>query len=492
MQAFDIFRDIAERTGGDIYVGVVGPVRTGKSTFIKRFMELLVLPNIQNPYDRDRAKDALPQAGGGRTITTTEPKFIPDDGVEIVLKENIALRVRMVDCVGFGVDGAIGYLEEDVPRMVLTPWFDHEIPFEEAAEVGTRKVISDHCTLGVVVTTDGSIINIPRDSYVDAERRVVQELKAIGKPFVIVLNTVDPLAQETAELAARMEEEYDVSCVPLDCLNMSVQDIELVLEQVLYEFPVQQMNVDTPAWIRQLPEGHAVRSEFERGIQECVDQVKRVRDVERAVEFLKATPLVGEVALVRMDMGTGTAQLKADVKEEVFYGVVAEIADRPIGDKADILNTVREYSSAKAEYDKISTALEESKQIGYGIVTPTLSDMVFEEPELIRQGPRFGVRLRAKAPSYHIIRVDVASEVTPIIGSEKQCQELVSYLLDQFEDDPKKIWKSDVFGKPLSELVREGIQNKVLRMPEHAQVKLQETLEKVVNEGGGGLICIIM
>lgn len=492
MQAFDIFRDIAERTGGDIYVGVVGPVRTGKSSFIKRFIELLVLPNIQNPYDRDRAKDALPQAGAGRTITTTEPKFIPDDGVEIVLKDNIALRVRMVDCVGFGVDGAIGYLEEDVPRMVLTPWFDHEIPFEEAAEVGTRKVISDHCTLGVVVTTDGSIINIPRDSYVDAERRVVQELKAIGKPFVIVLNTVDPLAKETAELAARMEEEYDVSCVPLDCLNMSVQDIELVLEQVLYEFPVQQMNVDTPAWIRQLPEGHAVRNEFERGIQECVDQVKRVRDVEKAVESLKMRPLVGEVALVRMDMGTGTAQLKVDVKEEVFYGVLAEITNRPIANKADILNTVREYSSAKAEYDKISTALEESKQIGYGIVTPTLSDMVFEEPELIRQGPRFGVRLRAKAPSYHIIRVDVASEVTPIIGSEKQCQELVSYLLDQFEDDPKKIWRSDVFGKPLSDLVREGIQNKVLRMPEHAQVKLQETLEKVVNEGGGGLICIIM
>lgn len=492
MQAFDIFRDIAERTGGDIYVGVVGPVRTGKSTFIKRFMELLVLPNIQNPYDRDRAKDALPQAGAGRTITTTEPKFIPDDGVEIVLKDNIALRVRMVDCVGFGVDGAIGYLEEDVPRMVLTPWFDHEIPFEEAAEVGTRKVISDHCTLGVVVTTDGSIINIPRDSYVDAERRVVQELKAIGKPFVIVLNTVDPLAKETAEVASRMEEEYDVACVPLDCLNMSVQDIELVLEQVLYEFPVQQMNVDTPAWIRQLPEGHAVRNEFERGIQGCIDQVKRVRDVEKAVESLKTRPLVGEVALVRMDMGTGTAQLKVDVKEEVFYGVLAEITNRPIANKADILNTVREYSSAKAEYDKISTALEESKQIGYGIVTPTLSDMVFEEPELIRQGPRFGVRLRAKAPSYHIIRVDVASEVTPIIGSEKQCQELVSYLLDQFEDDPKKIWRSDVFGKPLSDLVREGIQNKVLRMPEHAQVKLQETLEKVVNEGGGGLICIIM
>ncbi|MEW6244743.1 MAG: stage IV sporulation protein A [Bacillota bacterium] len=492
MEKFDIFRDIAERTGGDIYVGVVGPVRTGKSTFIKKFMELLVLPNIADENERERAKDALPQSGAGRTVMTTEPKFVPDEGVKITIKDNITLRVRMVDCVGYTVEGALGYEDGAGPRMVITPWFDYEVPFEEAAELGTRKVIADHSTLGLVITTDGSITEIPREKYVEPEERVISELKEIGKPFVIVLNSTHPFAEETMSLAGDLEEKYDVSVIPVDCHQFTQDDIALILEQALYEFPVKEVDINLPDWVEALDATHWLRAGMEKVVSAAISQVERLKDVEKAVDSLGKNEFVAEVSLKNMEMGTGRARMAINIKDEIFFDVLTELTGLGMKSRADILKHTKELARAKTEYDKIASALEEVKEFGYGVVPPTMADMIFEEPELIRQGNRFGVRLSARAPSLHFLRADIETEVTPIMGTEKQCEELVKYLVEQFEDDPKKIWNSDIFGKPLYDLVKEGIQNKLMRMPENAQLKLQETVERIVNEGSGGLICIIL
>lgn len=492
MEKFDIFKDIAERTGGDIYIGVVGPVRTGKSTFIKRFMDLLVIPNIADPHERQRAIDALPQAAAGKTIMTTEPKFIPDDGIEITVRENLKLRVRMVDCVGYTVEGALGYQEESGPRMVMTPWFPNEIPFQEAAEVGTRKVISEHSTLGLVITTDGSITDIPRAGYIQAEERVVAELKELGKPFIVILNSTKPMAQETLALAAQLETAYDVSVVPLNCADLTVEDINLVLEQVLYEFPVKEVNINLPKWIEEIEPHHWLRVKFEQAIHEAASNVRRLRDVDRILQRLSGHELVDKVALTTMDMGSGVARIELTAKESLFLDFLEEMSGYTLEDKRDVIRMMKELVVAKREYDRFETAIREVNEVGYGLVAPGVNDLVFEEPELIRQGGRFGVKLKAKAPSYHLIRADVEAEVTPIIGTEKQTEELVKYLMEQFEDDPNKIWQSNLFGKPLSDLMREGITNKLHRMPANAQTRLQETIQRIVNEGSGGLICIII
>lgn len=492
MEKFDIFRDIAERTGGDIYIGVVGPVRTGKSTLIKNFMELLVLPNIQDPNDRERTKDALPQSGTGRTITTTEPKFIPDESVEITIKDNILLRVRMVDCVGYAVEGAVGYAEGDQARMVHTPWFTEPIPFEEAAETGTRKVISDHSTLGVVVTTDGSITDLPRAAYVAAEERVVGELKELGKPFAVVLNTLKPYAPETAELANRLEEQHDVPVLPVNCAELSLEDIYLILEQVLYEFPVREVVINPPAWVEELDADFWLRAAFRETVERVAKSIRRLRDIDAAMEALEQDEQVREATLQQMDLGTGLATIRLAAQDGLFYRVLSELSGREVAAEEDLLRLWREMVRAKREYDKVEDALRDVRSSGYGMVPPSLEEMIFEEPELIKQGNRFGVRLEASAPSIHMIRADIQTEVTPVIGTERQCEELMGYLLDRFEDDPKKLWQSDLFGKPLSDLVREGIQNKLFQMPENAQQKLQETLQRIINEGSGGLICIII
>lgn len=492
VEGFDIFKDIAERTGGDIYVGVFGPVRTGKSTFIKRFMELLVLPNILNPHERERAKDALPQSGAGRTVMTTEPKFVPDEGVEVRIRDTLTFRVRMVDCVGFTIPGALGYEEGDTPRMVLTPWFDHEIPFEEAAEVGTRKVISEHSTVGIAVFTDGTVTDIPRDDYTEAEDRVVAELKNVGKPFIILLNSRYPYGSKAAALASELEEKYDISVIPVNCQEMTLEDIQLIFEQLLYEFPVKELNVDVPDWVEELESVHWLRERFDEAVDLSLKDVKRVKDVDRAVARLREYDFIGVVNVERVDMGVGTVNIAVRATDEAFYRVIEEVSGYSVENAADLLRHVKEMAKAKKEYDKIREPLEEVRETGYAVISPTVQDMIFEEPELLRQGNRFGVKLRAKAPSIHLIRADVASEVTPLMGTEKQCEELVNYLLEQFEDNPKKIWQSDIFGKSLHELVTEGVQNKLYRMPENAQQKLQETVERIVNEGSGGLICIII
>lgn len=492
MEKFDILHDIAERTGGDIYLGVVGPVRTGKSTFIKRFMELLVLPNIVEFHERERAQDELPQSAAGRTIMTTEPKFIPSEAVEISVREGIDMRVRLVDCVGYAVPGALGFEETDGPRMVRTPWFDEEIPFQEAAEIGTRKVITDHSTIGIVVVTDGSITEIGRENYVEAEERVIFELKELNKPFLILVNSVHPYAPETLALAETMAEKYNVAVIPVNATTMDHDDLMRILQQSLYEFPVTEVNINLPRWIEELDSSHWLRSQFEENVKTVISGVRRLRDLDRAIEQLGQPEIVASVFLSQMNLGSGKATIEIAAQEGLFYRILEEVAGTAIEGEHTVLRLLRDYSTAQREWVKLAPAMEEVKSNGYGVVTPRLDEMFLEEPELIKQGGRFGVRLKASAPSYHIIQANVSTEITPLIGTEKQCEELVRYILDEFEDDPQKIWATNIFGKSLHELVQEGIQGKLCKMPENAQSKLQETLQRIVNDGGGGLICIIL
>ncbi|MBO8129118.1 MAG: stage IV sporulation protein A [Peptococcaceae bacterium] len=492
MEQFDIFRDIAERTGGDIYIGVVGGVRTGKSTFIKRFMELFVIPNIENVYDKERARDELPQSGSGRTIMTTEPKFVPNEAVEVSIGESIKMKIRLVDNVGYRVEGALGYEEEDGPRMVMTPWSDEPMPFEEAAEMGTRKVIADHSTIGIVMTTDGTITDIDRENYVNAEERVIEELKQLNKPFIVILNSTRPHALETQKLAAELQEKYDVPVLPLDVSELSQGDVVTLIEEILYEFPVTEVKIAIPRWVEELDRTHWLREKFEQCVRDAVRNIQRVRDIRSTTDQLADYDFIEEVDLQELDMGVGTASVNLKAQPELFYQIVSEETGFKVGGDHDVFRLMKQLAVAKREYDKLATALEEVRESGYGMVTPRLDEMNLFEPELIRQGNRFGVKLKASAPSLHIIKADITTEITPIIGTEKQCEELVRFILNEFEENPKKIWESQIFGKSLHDLVREGIQNKLHRMPENAQVKLQETLQRIVNDGSGGLICIII
>ncbi|MDI3540726.1 Stage IV sporulation protein A [Koleobacter methoxysyntrophicus] len=492
MERFDLLKDIAERTNGDIYIGVVGPVRSGKSTFIKKFMEKIVLPHIENVHDKNRTKDELPQSGAGKTITTAEPKFIPNEAVELKIKDNIKFRVRIVDCVGYTVKGALGYEDENGPRMVSTPWFDKPIPFQEAAELGTRKVISDHSTIGLVVTTDGSITEIPRESYKEPEERIIAELKELDKPFIVILNTTMPREEKTKELKQEMEQKYQVPVIPADCSDLDQDDIYTILQEVLYEFFVKEININMPKWINALEEDYWLKKSFLNAVKEISNTINKLRDIEKAVMAFNEYDFVDKAVLEEMDLGTGVANIKIEPKEGLFYKILSETSGFEITGDDQLIRLMKELSIAKREYDKIAGALEKVKDTGYGIVPPFLEEMVLEEPEIIRHGSKFGVKLKASAPSIHMIKADIQTEVSPIVGTEKQSEELVNYLLNEFESDPKKIWESNIFGKSLHDLVREGIQNKLNHMPETAQMKLQETLQRIINEGSGGLICIIL
>ncbi|MFD2672887.1 stage IV sporulation protein A [Marinicrinis sediminis] len=492
MEKVDIFKDIAERTGGDIYLGVVGAVRTGKSTFIKRFMETVVLPNIVNEADRQRAKDELPQSAAGKTIMTTEPKFVPNHAVKISVSEGLEVNVRMVDCVGYAVEGAKGYEDENGPRMINTPWFDEPIPFQEAAEIGTRKVIQEHSTLGVVVTTDGSIAEIPRYSYVESEERVIAELKEVGKPFILIVNSLEPRGSQAQQLRAELAEKYDIPVVAMSVADMNENDMMSVLREVLYEFPVHEVNVNLPSWVMVLEEKHWLRQEFEYSVRDTVQDIRRLRDVNGLVDGFLEYEFIQRAALAGMDMGQGVAEIDLYAPDELYDQILMEVVGVEIRGKDHLLQLMQEFSIAKREYDRFADALEMVKQTGYGIAAPPLEDMSLDEPQLIRQGSRFGVRLKATAPSIHMIRVDVESEFAPIIGTEKQSEELVRYLMQDFEDNPTKIWESDIFGRSLHAIVREGISGKIAMMPDNARYKLQETLGRIINEGSGGLIAIIL
>lgn len=492
MEGFNIYKDIAERTQGDIYVGVVGPVRTGKSTFIKKFMDLMVIPKIDNTFKKERAKDELPQSGSGKTIHTTEPKFVPNEAVEITIDEDINFKVRMVDCVGYIVKGALGYLEEDQPKMVNTPWYDYEIPFEDAAEIGTRKVITDHSTIGLVVTTDGSITGLDRSEYLEAEERVIDELKSIKKPFIVVLNTKNINSPETDTLKKQIEDKYDVTVQVMDVFNMTEKDIENLFVHVLKEFPVKEINIDMPTWVEKLDPEHWLKKEFFKIVKGMCEDIEKIRDIKPSFNSIKEDENLSASDLYEIKLGEGTAKILLKPAESIFYKVLSEECGVEVNSESDLISLVKELNVAKTEYDKVKDALCDVRETGYGLVAPQLSEMTFEEPEMVKQGTKFGVKLKASAPSLHFIKADIKTEISPIMGSEKESEELVKALMEQFDKDPASLWQSNMFGKSLEVLVKEGLQNKLYKMPEDVQVKIQKTLQKIINEGNGGLICIIL
>lgn len=487
-----IYSDIAARTGGDIYIGVVGPVRTGKSTFIKKFMENMVLPNIDDISRRERANDELPQSSAGRTIMTTEPKFIPEDAVEISFSNNANMKVRLIDCVGYIVPSALGYIEGDNPRMVKTPWFDEDIPFNMAAEIGTRKVITEHSTIGLVITTDASISDIPREEYEEAEARVIDELKELKKPFITLLNCKEPNSAAAAELASSLSKKYAVPVLPVNCLELDANQINNILSGVLAEFPIKEIKIDLPGWITSLDKTHWLRSEIFKSINSFAAELDKVRDIESFAVKMKDIKHINESFIDRIDMATGSAKINLKLKTGLFFRILEEETGIKVNNEQELMIKIKELSQAQAGYKRIQAALDDVEETGYGIVMPAIDDLTLEEPEIMKQGGRYGVRLRAGAPSLHIMKATIQTEVAPIVGSESQSEELIKYLLKEFEENPSEIWKSNIFGTSLHELVNEGLHNKLYRMPSDARAKLQETLERIINEGCSGLICIIL
>lgn len=488
----NIYKDIAERTGGSIYVGVVGPVRTGKSTFIKKFMESLVIPNIENSYDKERARDEMPQSAGGKTVMTAEPKFVPDEAVQIHISDNARLSVRMVDCVGYVIPEAIGYIENGSERMVNTPWSEEPMPFTSAAEYGTRKVINDHSTIGVVLTTDGTIGEIGRDAYVDAEKRVVNELKAIGKPFAIIMNSADPSREESISLANSIEEQYGVPVALLNCLELNSEDIKHILEMILGEFPIRQVSVSMPGWLNALGESHPIYLSVKESVMECAERMSKISETAAAFSVLDENEYIESASVTDIDFGNGTAQLSIRLPEELYYKTLGDMTGFDITGDETLVSLLSELSDMKKKYDKIAEALNEVNEGGYGIVTPDITELTLETPEIVKQNGGYGVKLKASGPSIHMIKAKIETEINPIVGSEAQSEELVKRMVEDFENDPSKLWESNVFGKTLHELVSDGLHSKLAHMPDEARMRLGETLEKVINEGSGGLICIIL
>ena len=492
MSNTSIYNDIAVRTGGDIYIGVVGPVRTGKSTFIKKFMDCVVLPNMENDAMRERANDELPQSSAGRTIMTTEPKFIPENAVKITLPDNASFNVRMIDCVGYIVPSSLGYIEGDQPRMVRTPWYENEIPFNMAAEIGTKKVITEHSTIGLVVTTDGSISDIPRDEYEEAEERVINELKELNKPFVVLLNCMYPNGESAQNLCGELSAKYRVPVMAVNCLELHEQEIKEIITQILFEFPVKEIGIDLPLWLVNLPKDHWLRVATYQSVTSAIQNINYVRDISTMTDTLCECEYITDAKISSMDLSVGSAWLSISMNNDLFYIIIEESTGITLENEQGLLSCLKELSQIKEEYARIKSALEEVQTTGYGIVMPSINELTLEEPEIVKQGGRYGVRLSASAPSIHMMRADIKTEVAPIVGSESQSEELVKYLLDGFQDDPSKIWESNIFGKSLNELVNEGLRNKLYHMPTDARMKFQETLERVINEGCNGLLCIIL
>ncbi len=491
MEKIDIIRSIAERTNGDIYLGVVGAVRTGKSTFIKKFMEILVIPNIENEYERKRTLDEIPQSAQGKTIMTTEPKFVPNNAAKVMIDDFFA-NIRLVDCVGYVIPGAKGYEDEKGPRMVRTPWYDEEIPFIEAAEIGTEKVIRDHSVIGIVVTTDGSIGEIPRNDYVEAETRVIGELKDIGKPFIVLLNSVHPMLPETEHLANNLRKEHGVPVLPVSIETMNEKDIYNILKEALYEFPVLEVKVNMPEWISVLNPDNYIKKMYIDKIKESVTEVNKLRDIENITKHFLENEVISKAYLSNVNASTGEVTINLHAPNNLYNEVLKDIIGINVTNKTELLSLFQSYNEAKREYDQIKYALKMVKQTGYGVASPTLSDMKLDTPEIIRQGSRYGIKLKAVAPSIHMIRVDVESTFEPIIGSEMQSKDLINYLMRGYEQNANNIWKSEIFGRSLDVIVQEGIQAKILLMPENIRYKLQRTLGKIVNKGSGNLIAIIL
>ncbi len=491
-QSTSIYQDMALRTGNSVYIGVVGPVRTGKSTFIKRFMETQVIPHIDNIYRRDRAKDELPQSGSGRTIMTAEPKFVPEEAVEVKLDEGISFSVRMIDCVGYMVPGAVGQYEDLSPRMVMTPWFENEIPMTEAAEIGTKKVITDHSTVGIVITTDGTVTDIPREDYQEAEERVIRELQEIGKPFIVLLNSVEPNSARALSIANEIENRCQVKCFPVNCQDMEEAQITQLMQGLLYEFPIQELDFFLPPWVDALPAEHTIKKQLFEHIRNEAQNLQHIRDLDPCLEHMKSDEQIQSIVMRRVNLGMGIAEAELYMPRSLFYNTLSEQSGLQVTDDGDLLEMLTELAHVKTEYDKVSAALQSARENGYGIVMPSVEELNLEDPEIVRQGGRYGVRMKASAPSIHMIRADIETTVSPIVGNEKQSEDMVNYLMQEFEGDTSKIWQSNIFGRSFHEIVGDDLQAKLQRMPEDAQKKMREALERIINEGGGGLICIIL
>ena len=491
MEKIDVIRSIKERTGGDIYLGVVGAVRTGKSTFIKKVVEKLVVPNIEDEYERKRTLDEIPQSAQGKTIMTTEPKFVPSNAAKIDI-DDFSANIRLIDCVGYVIPEAKGYEDENGPRMVKCPWYDDEIPFIEAAEIGTEKVIRDHSSIGIVVTTDGSFGEINRSSYVETEQRVIEELKSYGKPFIVVLNSAHPMLPETERLATNLNEEYGVPVLPINVENMNDKDIYDILKNALYEFPVLEVNVSMPEWIACLSPNNWLKKIYIEKIKESVSEIDKLKDIDVITNHFNDCEYINKAYLSEVNTSTGTITITLEAPSDLYNNILKEIIGIDISNKAQLLNIFQDYNETKQEYDQIKSALKMVKQTGYGVASPTLSDMKLDTPEIIKQGSRYGVKLKATAPSIHMIRVDVESTFEPIIGSEIQSKELIDYLMKDFDTNPDNIWKSEIFGRSLDVIVKEGIQAKLSLLPENIRFKLCQTLTKLVNKGSGNLFAIVL
>ena len=492
MEKFDIYKDIAKRTNGDIYIGVVGPVRAGKSTFITKFMEKLVIPNISNKLQKQIATDEMPQSADGKTIMTTQPKFIPANAVKVQFKSKSTANVRLIDCVGYMVEGALGHLEDDKPRLVKTPWDNNEIPFENAAEIGTKKVISEYSTIGVVVTTDGSFGELKRESYVQPETKTINELKKINKPFIIVLNSKNPTEQTTIELANSLENKHGVPVVCLNVLDMEIDDVSIVMERVLMQFPMISFNVNLPKWMQALPAENSIINEIVQNVKQRSSSIRKMCDFSELNEMFDSSENISEIRLKELRLGEGKAEYEIVPREGLFYSVLSSECDNPINDDYELMRYIKSFADQKKKYIKIKSALEDAEQNGYGVVLPTLDEMNLEEPMLVKQGGKYGVKLKASAPSLHIIKVDVNTEVSPIVGTEKQGEDLVNFIMNKFEDNPAGIWETNMFGKSLHDLVNEGLAGKLTAMPKEAQGKMRKTLTRIVNENKGGVICILL
>ncbi len=487
---YNLYKDIQTRTGGEIYLGVVGPVRTGKSTFIKRFMDLCVLPGIEDEHARTRARDELPQSAAGKTIMTTEPKFIPKEAASVRISGDVEVKIRMIDCVGFMVPGSEGHIEDGVERMVRTPWFDHEIPFSQAAELGTQKVITDHATIGIVVTCDGSFGEIPRENYIEPEERTVAELKKLGKPFLILLNSEKPYSEAAASEAARMEEKYGVAVLAVNCEQLKKEDVTRILTQMLYEFPLVRLEFYAPRWVEMLPAEHRIRQDILEQLRSLSGELHTIRDLQQE-KFTPSGSFIRSMKLEAVQMDCGVGKVRLELDEKYYYELLSELTGSEIAGEYELIGLIRELSRKKQEYDKAETALLAVRQKGYGVMLPDQEEITLEEPELIHQGNKFGVKIRSTAPSIHLIRANIETEIAPILGSEAQARDLITYLKDSGGSE-KGIWSTNIFGKSVEELVEDGIRSKIYQIGDESQQKLQDTMQKIVNESTGGLVCIII
>jgi len=492
MNNFNIYKDIAERTNGDIYVGVVGPVRTGKSTFITKVMENLILPNIAEGYNKERTKDEMPQSGDGKTIMTTQPKFIPSEAVKITLDSDVSFGMRLIDCVGYLVDGVVGHIENEKPRMVSTPWSEDEMPFEKAAEIGTNKVITDHSTVAVLVTTDGSFTGIDRDDYIKAEERVVGELKKLGKPFVIVLNSTHPTSPETINLSNNLSNKYDTKVLAMDIENINIDGINEVFDSILKEFPITKVGIKLPQWMQILDYSSDILKSLINGIRGILDTFNKIDEIPDGIEMLTEDSYFEKNVTKQISLGEGKVVFEVTPKQDLYYRVLSSECNCDIKNEYHLMSYIKQLSIAKVQYDKFKDAIDQVNENGYGVVYPTHNDLTLEEPKMYKSGGKFGVKLKATAPSLHIMKVDIETEVNSMVGNEQQSEELVKYLMEEFENNPNEIWDTKIFGKSLYSLVNEGLQSKLCVMPQEIQKKMRKTLGRIVNEGKGGVICILL